>query len=377
MKVLFDYQCFQMQKFGGVSNSYVQLIMQLCKMGVDVQIGLQDTQNIHLLRIGLVSKQSSARRIFNGLLSQGGRGFDSLRKVLNVDPKVYNRDYSIKILQEQQFDIFEPTFFNPYFIPYIKNKPFVTTVHDMTMERYPKWHIDETQKNWKKIICAEAAMLHCPSENTKQDIVEIYGIEPERIEVIHHGAPEKVDSGKARIIENPYLLYVGDRRTYKNFIPFIRECAKVFETYPELHLICTGSSFTIDERKVFDELHITERVHHMRVSDTGMANLYYYAVAFVYPSLYEGFGLPILEAYTYGCPVLLTPYSCFPEIAGDAAMYFEMKDGKSDFYDVFKSLYTMSSEDRNRLISKEEDRLEQFSWEDSAKRLVNIYERLL
>lgn len=376
MKVLFDYQCFQMQRFGGVSNSYVQLIMQLCKMGIDVQIGLRDTKNIHLLRTGLVSQQSSAKRILNGLLYRGGNAFEGLRQVLNVDQKSYNRNYSIQLLQEQQFDVFEPTFFDPYFIPYLNGKPFVTTIHDMTMERLPEMEIDDVQKVQKKIISAAATMLHCPSENTKQDIVEIYGIEPERVEVIYHGAPERVKFDKTRIIAAPYLLYVGDRRAYKNFVPFVQECAKVFETYPELHLVCTGSPFTAEEKKVFAELHISERVHQMRVSDAGMANLYYNAVAFVYPSLYEGFGLPILEAYTYGCPVLLTPYSCFPEIAGDAAMYFEMKDGKSDFYDVFKSLYTMSADDRKMLEAKGTERLKLFSWNLSARKLFNLYNKM-
>lgn len=377
MKVLFDYQCFQMQRFGGVSNSYVQLIMQLSKMGVDVQMGLRDTKNMHLLRTGLVSSQSSVRRLVNGILARGGNAFDGLRQVLNVDQKSYNRDYSIQKLQEQQFDIFEPTFFNPYFIPYLKRKPFVTTVHDMTMERMPEIKIDEVQKAQKKVISSVATMLHCPSENTKQDIVEIYGIDPERVVVIYHGAPEKVDFDKARIIENPYLLYVGDRRTYKNFVPFIRECAKVYEIFPELHLLCTGSPFTNDEQNLLSELHITERVHQIRVSDAGMANLYYNAVAFVYPSLYEGFGLPILEAYTYGCPVLLTPYSCFPEIAGDAAMYFEMKDGKSDFYDVVRSLYTMTTDDREQLVTKGTERLKRYSWKQSARQLLKMYERII
>ena len=377
MKVLFDYQCFQMQRFGGVSNSYVQLIMQLCKMGIDVQIGLKDTKNFHLLQTGLKTNQPIIKRLINGLLSRGGSAFDGIRQKMGFDQKEYNRAFSIQLLREQQFDVFEPTFFDPYFIPYLQGKPFVTTIHDMTMERLPEMEIDDVQKAQKKIISAAATMLHCPSENTKQDIVEIYGIEPERVEVIYHGAPEKVEFDKKRVIDVPYLLYVGDRRAYKNFIPFVRECAKVFETYPELQLVCTGSPFTDEEKRVFSELHILERVHQMWVSDAGMANLYYNAVAFVYPSLYEGFGLPILEAYTYGCPVLLTPYSCFPEIAGDAAMYFEMKDGQSDFYDVFKSLFTMSTEDRELLEIKGKERLRRYSWEQSAKQLLNLYEKIL
>ena len=377
MRVLFDYQCFQMQKFGGVSNSYVQLIMQLQKMGLDTCIGMRDTTNHHLIQAGLVPQQSTLKRMASGILYRGGEMLNGLRQKFELDSKVYNHQCSLSQLEKQNFDVFEPTFFDPYFIPYLKCKPFVTTVHDMTLERLPDLSIDERQKAQKKVICAAASMLHCPSENTKKDIVDIYGIEPERVEVIYHGAPEKLRYDSKPLIDYPYLLYVGDRRSYKNFVPFVHEFAKLVELYPEIHLICTGNAFSKEEQKLLVQLQITDRVHQRRESDKGMANLYYNAVAFVYPSLYEGFGLPILEAYTYECPVILTPYSCFPEIAEDAAMYFEMKNGRSDFIDVFRKLYTMSREDRANLVAKGKERLAFFSWEQSAKKLINVYERLM
>ncbi|MCR5036389.1 MAG: glycosyltransferase family 4 protein [Bacteroidales bacterium] len=376
MRVLFDYQCFQMQKFGGVSNSYVQLIMQLYKLGVDVCIGMKDTRNFHLIRVGLVSKQSNFKRIASGLMSRVGKSMDNIPWKVALDSSKYNRQFSVDLLEKQDFDVFEPTFFDPYFIPYLKGKPFVITIHDMIMERFPGMHIDDLQQERKKLICSKATMLHCPSENTKKDIMELYGLDPNMIEVIYHGAPERIQFETKPIVDVPYILYVGDRRLYKNFVPFVKECAKLFEIYPELHLVCTGAPFSNTECKLLTSLHIEKKVHHQRVSDKKMANLYYNAVAFVYPSLYEGFGLPILEAFTYNCPVLLTPYSCFPEIAGDAALYFEMKDSKSDFVDVFRQLYTMAEEDRSRLLAKGNERLKRFSWEQSAKKLVDIYERL-
>ena len=377
MRVLFDYQCFQKQKYGGVSNSYVQLIMQLRKFGVETCIGMKDTRNFHLIQSGLIPEQSTFRRIMLKLLLCSGDVLNSARLKEEYDQIKNNRRVCINLLEQQNYDVFEPTFFDPYFMPYLKGKPFVSTVHDMTLERLPGMRIDEVQKKHKKIICAAAAMLHCPSENTKNDIKELYGIESKRIEVISHGAPERVPFNTKQVIDYPYILYVGDRRFYKNFVPFVQECAHLFEMYPELHLICTGAPFTKDELNLLARLRIYKRVQHRCVTDQGMANLYHNAVAFIYPSLYEGFGLPILEAFTYNCPVLLTPYSCFPEIAGDAALYFEMKDGKSNFIDVFRTLYTMAKEDRRRLIIKGNKRLNLFSWEKSAKKLINIYKQLI
>lgn len=376
MKVLFDYQCFQMQKFGGVSNSYSQLILHLRKAGVETRIGMKDTRNIHLIRAGLIPAQSTFKRIVSGLISHGGEVLEGLRQKGIVDQKKYNRKYSIDLLEQQDFDIFEPTFFDPYFIPYLKGKPFVATVHDMTIERLSEMRIDDVQAERKKVVCSAADMLHCPSESTKKDIIELYGMDPKKIEVVYHGAPKKVKFNKTPIMQFPYLLYVGNRKLYKNFMPFVQECAKLFEIYPELNLVCTGTPFTKDEIDIFVSLHIYHKVHHWRVSDQGMANLYHNAVAFIYPSLYEGFGLPILEAFTYNCPVLLTPYSCFPEIAGDAALYFDMKKGKSNFIEVFRTLYTSAEEDRKRLIAKGNKRLELFSWDKSAEKLINIYKRL-
>lgn len=377
MKVLFDYQCFQMQKFGGVSNSYAQLIMQLHNCGVDTCIGMKDTRNVHLVHSGIIPKQPTFKRIVSGIERRGKVVFEGLRLSEVFDPREYNRRYSVNLLEKRNYDIFEPTFFDPYFIPYLNGKPFVTTVHDMILERLPEMRIDEVQKRQKKVVCTAANMLHCPSESTKRDIIELYGIDSSKIEVVYHGAPKKVQFNAAPLFHFPYILYVGNRRLYKNFVPFAQECSKLFDIYPDLHLVCTGIPFTKEETALLTNLHIYNKTHHRRVSDKAMANLYRNAVAFVYPSLYEGFGLPILEAFTYNCPILLTPYSCFPEIAGDAALYFEMKEGKSNFVDVFREFYSFAEEDRKNLIDKGTERLKLFSWEKSAKKLIDVYKQLI
>ena len=102
-------------------------------------------------------------------------------------------------------------------------------------------------------------------------------------------------------------------------------------------------------------------------------DLYHYALAFVYPSSYEGFGIPILEAYKADCPVMLNRSSCFPEIAGDAAVYFKMDDVGSDFEEQFETLYHLNSNERNQLLVKQRERLSLYSWEKSAQKLSEVY----
>ena len=107
-----------------------------------------------------------------------------------------------------------------------------------------------------------------------------------------------------------------------------------------------------------------------------LKNLYANAIAFIFPSLYEGFGIPILEAFAYGCPVLLNNTSCFPEIAGDAALFFDSKPGKSDLCEKLDFIYNNNSF-RDELIGRGYQRLDGFSWKESSQKLADVYTSVL
>ena len=143
----------------------------------------------------------------------------------------------------------------------------------------------------------------------------------------------------------------------------INDLASVLLRHDTIRIVCTGDDFSIDERNVFKKLNIEDRMVHIRPSDDHLYNLYEHALCFIFPSLYEGFGIPILEAYKAGCPVLLNRKSCFPEIAQDAAMYFTLDEDQSP-------------PSRQRLIEKQNLRLADFSWEKSASELCKVYQQL-
>ena len=148
--------------------------------------------------------------------------------------------------------------------------------------------------------------------------------------------------------------------------------------YPEINVVCTGKPFAMKELKLMDCFNVKDRfIHHWVSADKDLFSLYHYAICFVYTSEYEGFGIPIIEAYKADCPVMLNKASCFPEIAGGAAIYFNMNSEDSDFSQQFEHLYSMTYKEREDLLSKQRQRLQRYSWEKSAKQLVDIYRSLI
>lgn len=380
MKILFDYQAFEMQRFGGVSRSYAELIAHLREEGCACEVGVKESDNAHLREKGLASvkplyythdKWFEGKKWFKGQRTMTRKLMDAMG--YHNDGLTFNQDYCVKLLKRQQFDIFEPTFFDSYFLPYLKGKPFVLTVHDMIPEIIG---VDEPQAKQKKLLCPVAAHIHVPSENTKKDLVDILNVPPEKVTVTPHGVPVAPSAKYATPYPFPYILYVGSRWSYKNFNPFIEECAIIVKRHPELHVVCTGQPFKDEELSLIASLGLSEHVIHKFATELEMQALYQNAVAFIYPSAYEGFGMPILEAFVCGCPVMLNNASCFPEVAGDAAIYFDINK-RGDMAERFIELYQASNERRDELIAIGKSRLSLFSWEESAKKLKRIYDNLL
>lgn len=388
MRALFDYQAFEFQRIGGVSRSYAELIPRLRKNGCDCQVSVKESDNVYLASADLLPSILPLHYHYDHFM-RGKKLFWGQRALTRAafhlfgysdGGRRFNQDYSIKILKRNRFDVFEPTYFDSYFLPYLKGKPFVMTVHDMIPELYPQYFArDDYQIVQKKKLCHLAAHIHVPSDTTKQDLITILNIPPERISVIPHGGPDIEDNDliTKRLFDFPYILYVGDRYGYKNFHLWLKTVAKVVNDYPEIHVVCTGKPFNDEEMKLIHELHLDQSVCHFFATKETFGSLYHNAITFVYPSDYEGFGLPILEAFAYGCPVMLNNASCFPEVGGDAVLFFNMRQGSSDFYDQFKYLYSMGKNERNQLIEKGKKRLQAYSWEKSARQLLDIYQRIV
>ena len=205
---------------------------------------------------------------------------------------------------------------------------------------------------------------------TKKDLIEILNINPEKIDVIYHGYNKPISTTNLGSY-GKYILFVGRRSLYKNFIFFAEAVSKLLNKEKDIKLVCVGSPFNYEEITIFSRLGISNQAIAINVDDSSLNGLYSDALVFVFPSLYEGFGMPILEAFANNCPVCLSNTSCFPEIAGDAGVYFNPYDRESILNAIEKVIYDNAF--AKEIVRAGLQRLHNFSWKKTAMETVSSY----
>lgn len=361
-KILFDNQMFTFQRFGGVTRYFADLMYNLPADEFVSHIPMRYCENHYVTETY-------------------GREYESITfpGSYRVRRRIYqavNRFYAWKAVRKGEYDLFHPTYFSPYFLGALNDnkKPFVLTVHDMIFERYPQdvLFYDRTIKH-KKLLVEKASHIIAVSENTKRDLVELLGTSPSKISVVHHGY--RAVSDVAPRLFDKYVLYVGERKGYKNFFPWLSAVRPLLVKDPSLRVVCTGLPFGKGELELFARWSIADRLVHISADDAQMASLYRHALCFVFPSHYEGFGIPILEAFHNGCPVCLSNASCFPEVAGDAALYFNPHDAQSMMDALQEVLSSPALREEMRL--KGLKRAGDFSLERMVQNTCDVYRKLL
>lgn len=360
-KILYDNQMFTFQRFGGVTRYFADLIYNLPADEFSASVPMYFCENHYV--VNTYGKEYAALN------------FPANYRLRRRLYQIVNRHYAWKALQMGEYDIFHPTYYSPYFLGTLKrrNKPFVLTIHDMTFERYPQDVLiyDRTIPH-KKLLISKADHIIAVSENTKRDIVELLGTDPAKISVVHHGYRPVIY--KAQQLFDRYILYVGERKGYKNFYQWLSAIRPLLVADPALKVVCTGNAFTRSELDLFKKWGVSESIIHCSASDAELASLYSHALCFVFPSHYEGFGIPILEAFSNGCPICISDASCFPEVAGDAALYFNPNDAQS-MQDTLRELITKSSL-RDELRQKGFERVKEFSLERMVQETCDVYRKI-
>lgn len=363
MKILYDHQIFTWQRIGGISRYFVELTNNLPSEFVAKQSTLL-TDNIYL------SENSRSRNRTCSLLP--GKSFRGKGKMYTL----VNKTNTFRLLSTSNFDVFHPTYYDPYFLQYNK-KPYVITVYDMIHEKFADmFSANDPTSEYKKKTVLNADKVIAISKQTKQDLIELYGMDDEKIDVVYLGHSVDINSiSEVEDLPSNYILYVGDRGGYKNFGTFLKAFAILTHDNPILSLVCTGKNFTAEEQALIASLHLSERVFRFFVSDSQLTYLYRKARCFIFPSLYEGFGIPILESFAAGCPIALSNTSCFPEIAQEGGIYFDPYNVDS----MVHALSTLLNDDirREEQIARGYEVLKQYSWKKMAEETADVYRSFL
>jgi glycosyltransferase involved in cell wall biosynthesis len=384
MKVLYDHQIFSSFAFGGVSRIFIELMNAYSHdPEVEFNLSIQYSDNDYFKdREWNIHVRPYMKKISDGgsiaLPIHMARNFIVNR--INNYRKYENRKYSEKIISEGRFDVFHPTYYNPYFLDYLHNKPFVLTVYDLIYEFFPEYYPYARKFiEGKSLLIQKAAKIIAISETTKTDLMNFYDVPVRKIEVIYLANSLKVGTGvhfttnADRKLPERYLLYVGNRATYKNFLFFVESIVPILTQDKTLSVVCAGGKdFNQIEKQLFHTWGVERKLHYFPVNDALLTSFYTNALTFVFPSLYEGFGIPILEAFACSCPVLISNTSSLPEIAGGACLSFDPKD-KSSILDAVKHMLSNESL-RSELRKKGKERVNFFSWRKTAEETKRIYE---
>lgn len=366
MNILYDHQVFSYQSYGGISRYFCEILKQFQKKkSPDFNLAVLFSNNHHLKNLSGIQYRSF-------LKSLDFRGKSLLMMYLN---KLYSR----RIIDQQKFDVFHPTYYEPYFLEHLRGKPFVITIHDMIHELFPEYFNPKDRIPEKKRLLAEkASHIIAVSENTKKDILRLLNIKENKITVIHHGFSFAQLAGACPPqikIPSRYIFFVGSRHAYKNFEFFITAIAPLLQEDRTLHVICVGNHWSLSEIQLFESLNIKEQLLDLNLPDKNIWWLYQNALAFVFPSLYEGFGIPVLEAMGCGCPTILSQCSSLPEVGGTAAVYFDPKSEISLKNAVQSVIYNETT--RKELKAAGLERVKEFTWKKTSQRTQSLYQSIL
>lgn len=218
------------------------------------------------------------------------------------------------------------------FLKHIGRKPFVMTIHDTMVGVNGKYlFLDPNNQTSLQMgyLAHQAKQVISISNHTTKDLERRFLVETEKIHTIYHTNFLPDETEALDQIPDKYVLFVGNRNGRKNFLGWLQAVAPLLKTNKQLQVLVTGP-LTEYEQFFFQKMGISMQISGIeRVSDPQLNYLYNHALCLVYPSLYEGFGLPVLEAMANGCPVITTTRSSIPEIAGNAALYIDPESDES------------------------------------------------
>lgn len=363
-QIVYDHQVFLIQQYGGVSRYLCELASHLS------QNGSFDVSIIAPFHVNQYLKYARGCKVIGNYFPYRFFGANRIRR--------WGRKLAFRYLywSKNNIDIIHETYYS--INPWGKARYRVVTVHDMIHELFSEdFKLDPYITIAKRATVLRADHVICVSEVTRQDLIKLFGVDERKTSVVHHGFTINTDATvrPAKLAsERPYLLYVGNRAGYKNFIQLCRVFSSSSLNSSFDLVAFGGGAFSVGEFAELAQLGIASRVHQVSGDDRVLASYYQGATAFVYPSLYEGFGIPPLEAMNFGCPVVCSNTSSIPEVVGDAAVLFDPASEESMRVAIEDLLRNDGL--RTEMIRRGYVRGQYFSWAKCAAETAAIYRQI-
>jgi len=349
MEIILDNIIYSLQKAGGISVYWTELLKRIPVSYIKRIIEYKNN-NIHSVEIGLKSKKKS-----NKLL-------------------IFRRYFPIILINPEK-TIFHSSYYRLAVGKKVRN---IVTIHDFTFEKYltnrkgASVHIKQ-----KKRCIMRADGIICVSNSTKDDLLNSYpSINPDKVKVIYNGVSEifriprtEVPKQLDFVKNDKYVLFVGSRISYKKFDVAV----EAIHRYANKNLYIVGSNFSNDEKKMLDDKIKGRYRLFENINNVELKVLYENAYCLIYPSSYEGFGIPIAEAMSTGCPVIAVNNSSIPEVCGDAGLLVNHSDPDL----ILEKLTWLEAKENNELIKlKGKKQAEKFSWNKMAKETIEFYKEV-
>jgi glycosyltransferase involved in cell wall biosynthesis len=369
MRVLYDHQVFSLQDAGGASRYHFELVRHLQEsdeVELEVLLGL----NASVMPFATL-RQAGTRVLARGARIKPGVARYAINELIS----------SVAGPLQGRVDIYHPTLYRA--LPWVRRRRIVVTHHDCIHERFPQLFPDAASIiQAKRKLFAQADAIVCVSASSRNDLHHFYDIAENKTHVIPHGftplrqSPQDPPANGIPETGVPYLLYVGSRAGYKNFGLLLDAFSRSGLAEDYRLLAVGGGTFSVEERERIASLGLSNSIDLIPMAnDAILARVYSSAALFVYPSLYEGFGFPPLEAMSMGCPVLVNRTSSLPEVCGEAAFYFDASGPEELSRSVVATLRDSEGLAKKRRLGEQQVSL--YDWRQSARNTLDVYREVL
>ncbi len=354
MKIILDNIIFSLQRSGGISNVWFEFIYRIMRKS-NIELSFLDFKNQNIFF------QKLPKNNYPTNITHSKRLIERYR-----NPQLENIN--------QKF-IFHSSYYRICKNPYAIN---ITTVHDFTYEYYNHGLAKFIHSWQKRQAILKSDHIICISENTKKDLLHfIPNVAPEKISIVYNGVSDDyhIISSSETLNTLPfpslsYVVFVGSRAKYKNFELTVQAISKT-----SLNLVIVGSSLNSEEQSMINKhFQKDNRIYCTGYIDNSQLNIVYNnAYALLYPSTYEGFGIPVLEAQKAGCPVIAYNGSSIPEIIGDTTLLMQEISTK----EIHHKLEILKNKQvRTKIITEGIKNAQRFSWDKMYENIINIYQKV-